>query len=415
MTDQATEIKRLKLVKIISDPEIQPREKIHAGTVDEYAAAIMRGEKLPPLVVFRVDGQNLLLVDGFHRIEAAFKAKRRFIEAEIHEGSREDAIDFANGANAKSGRRLTNADKRRVADRMLRDKKWRKKSDKAIARHAGVTDRFVAKRRTALTANSSPSTREVVRNGKEIEMDISNIGNKGRGKKGEGPESGAAAQMRSTEDQDAPAEEKPTPAASDTDAAAPDHAGPQQQAKQTPPQDDQDAPADERSPSTTPIEVQPNQPETPPKAATSQAADDVAATEPVGEPVQTTTRQDIDTAAKPDLAILRLSSPVTNSTLLETAKAEILGDAGAPGFHRLLILPDDGESNCFDVLNSTAGALRKSGFPLAFRIQVMGGDHDGMWAAIATTDTDETNPVDALQRLIGAVLGSAKEIRVGGS
>ncbi len=51
-------------------------------------------DQLPPVVVFQLS-DGLLLVDGYHRVEAARRLGRRVIRAEVRQGSREDALRFA--------------------------------------------------------------------------------------------------------------------------------------------------------------------------------------------------------------------------------------------------------------------------------------------------------------------------------
>jgi hypothetical protein len=113
-------------------------------------------------------------------------------------------------------------------------------------------------------------------------------------------------------------------------------------------------------------------------------------------------------------AILQLGKSVIATSVPAAVKSEILDDNGRPRFDRLLLLlDDDAMSKGVDLLNAAATALSTVGYSHAFRIQVMGGDRRGMWAALATTDIDEANPADVLQRLLTAAPGSVKEIRAG--
>ena len=374
----------LTLGQITADPEVQPRVKLNDRAVTRYQTDMQHGVVFMAIVVF-FDGAKYWLADGFHRLAAAKLAGLKTIRAEIRDGSRDDALEFANNANATHGLPLTNADKRRIVDRMMRSRKWNEKSDKAIAKVAGVSDRFVASRKKKLPANGSQTRRRVTRMGTTFEMEVSKIGQ--------------AQKNRATA----------------KEAAADAAAAPQEQAKQTPTQGDQSAPADEGFSSTTPIGAQPKQSEGSQLAAASRPVEDVDAPDPGGEAVQPSDPQDSGAPAQPALGILLLAPPVTDSALLSTAKAEFLDEDGSPIVGRLLILlDDDGQSDGFGVLNTATGTLAKIGFPHAFRLQDIHGERRGMWAAIATTDTDETNPRDVLQRLLTATRGSVKEIQVGG-
>lgn len=58
--------------------------------VRQYAASL---DSMPPIVVFRIP-EGLLVADGYHRVAAARFAGRNRIEAEIREGTAQDALDF---------------------------------------------------------------------------------------------------------------------------------------------------------------------------------------------------------------------------------------------------------------------------------------------------------------------------------
>lgn len=51
-------------------------------------------DQLPPVVAFELC-DRLLLVDGYHRVEAARRLGRIVVRAEVRQGSREDALRFA--------------------------------------------------------------------------------------------------------------------------------------------------------------------------------------------------------------------------------------------------------------------------------------------------------------------------------
>jgi ParB-like chromosome segregation protein Spo0J len=80
-------------VQIISISSIrrdfQDAECLFDEKVAEIAAALLRGDTLPPIVV-RYDGETYLLQDGFHRIAAMLSIGRKEAEAEIIPGNRAD-------------------------------------------------------------------------------------------------------------------------------------------------------------------------------------------------------------------------------------------------------------------------------------------------------------------------------------
>lgn len=58
----------------------------------------------PPVIVFDTT-EGRLLVDGYHRIAAALRRGDGTVDAEIHEGSRRDALAYA-AANASAQRAI---------------------------------------------------------------------------------------------------------------------------------------------------------------------------------------------------------------------------------------------------------------------------------------------------------------------
>lgn len=133
--------KHVPIASISIDGGTQARAEIHAATVDEYAEALTEGESLPPAVVF-FDGAQHHLADGFHRLHANRKIGAITIECDVRTGTLLDARMFAYGANRNHGLRRTAADKRKAVAGMLAD--FPDMSDRAIAKHVGVSHPFVA-------------------------------------------------------------------------------------------------------------------------------------------------------------------------------------------------------------------------------------------------------------------------------
>lgn len=59
--------------------------------VTRYALML---DRLPPIVIFDIGG-DLLVVDGYHRINAARRLGRPTVKAQIWRGTRDDALAFA--------------------------------------------------------------------------------------------------------------------------------------------------------------------------------------------------------------------------------------------------------------------------------------------------------------------------------
>ena len=167
-------IVKIRLDKIKVDGDLQVRDKINEDAVREYAEVIREGGKMPPVTVF-FDGKTYHLADGWHRFFAHKQAAFPEIEAEIHDGTRRDAILFALSANDKHGLRRTNADKRRSVLVLLEDFEWSEWNNTKIAEVCGVSATFVDKIRKEMNT-PTPTTRKVTRGGVEYEMDTSKMG-----------------------------------------------------------------------------------------------------------------------------------------------------------------------------------------------------------------------------------------------
>jgi hypothetical protein len=115
---------------------LQTRVSIHDDVVEEYAQAMARGDRFPPVVVFQDEGESIL-ADGFHRLKAAQKARLKHLDAEVRQGSRKDALRFALGANDTHGLRRTNRDKRRAVEMALAE--FANLSDHLLAEMCGVS------------------------------------------------------------------------------------------------------------------------------------------------------------------------------------------------------------------------------------------------------------------------------------
>lgn len=129
----------LVIAKIRVDGGTQMRAEIDEDTVDEYVEVLA---SLPPITVF-YDGNSYWIVDGFHRLRAHEKARKKVIYAEVKSGTQRDAILYAAGANGRHGRRRTHADKRRAVGALLRDPEWTEWSNRKLADQCGVTEFLV--------------------------------------------------------------------------------------------------------------------------------------------------------------------------------------------------------------------------------------------------------------------------------
>jgi hypothetical protein len=95
---------KVKLADMYIDPEINIREKLDENTVARYMEIF---DELPPVVVFTRQGDKNYLSDGFHRAEAAARLGLVEIDADIRQGGRGEAIEYAITANVAHGKALT--------------------------------------------------------------------------------------------------------------------------------------------------------------------------------------------------------------------------------------------------------------------------------------------------------------------
>jgi hypothetical protein len=145
-----SEIRELRLDSIRIDPALQPRVTVDQAVVAEYADAMEAGDTFPAIVVFH-DGSTFWLADGWHRVEAARSVRdKRALLAEVHEGTRRDALLYSLGANAAHGLRRSNEDKRKAVARVLADPEWATWSDREIGRVCHVGHPLVASVRKAM-------------------------------------------------------------------------------------------------------------------------------------------------------------------------------------------------------------------------------------------------------------------------
>jgi hypothetical protein len=141
------QVKRIPLAAIIVDAAIQQRA---AGTskdvVADYAEAMRDGVAFPPIDVFGNEDGAVYLANGFHRLLAYQSANpdAEDIECRVHPGTRDDALLFACGANAKHGLRRSRSDKMKAVTTLLSSETWLGWSDREIARQCGVSHGFVA-------------------------------------------------------------------------------------------------------------------------------------------------------------------------------------------------------------------------------------------------------------------------------
>ena len=149
-------IESLLIEKLLISQEYQARRKINPDVVQDYEACLKEGVSLPPIVVVDA-GNELIVVDGFHRLLAYKRQGRDRIDAEVTKGNCLDALKKAIGANSCHGLRRNTADKSRAVEMALNQPELAKESDRALAALCQVSHRFVSKIRVSLGKEKSNS------------------------------------------------------------------------------------------------------------------------------------------------------------------------------------------------------------------------------------------------------------------
>jgi len=156
---ESFETAQIKLIDIIAEVDLQSRAGLDQKCINDYTDDIKIGDDFPSVDVF-FDGTYYFLTDGFHRYEAHKAAGKDSISANVHQGTRRDAILHSVGVNSQHGLRRTNADKKKAVEKLLLDNQWSEWSDGEIAKQCAVSQPFVSKIRRELTQNGSESPTE---------------------------------------------------------------------------------------------------------------------------------------------------------------------------------------------------------------------------------------------------------------
>lgn len=148
-------ITTIALARIRLDGGTQIREALYdSATLQEYCDAMESGATFPPIHVIE-DGDNLWLVDGFHRVAAAHKIGRKTIDALSRPGTLEEAQWLACAANRGLAR--NHKDKRAAIISALKHPRSRGLGDRALAAHCGVGHQLVGIVRREFTPQNMES------------------------------------------------------------------------------------------------------------------------------------------------------------------------------------------------------------------------------------------------------------------
>lgn len=168
-------LRKLQLEQITVDQCLQIRVAgLHFHVVSDYVDAMKDGAVFPPVEVF-YDGATYWLADGFHRVEAYRRRGVVEVEAHVQDGTERDALLYAVAANLRHGLRVTRADKRNAVRLLLLDPEMGGWSKREIGKRCGVDGKTVDSVRKE-HGIPEPATRKMMRGGKVLEIDTTNIG-----------------------------------------------------------------------------------------------------------------------------------------------------------------------------------------------------------------------------------------------
>jgi len=108
---------------------VQPRGRMNRDAVKAYERLYRFAPqgRLPPITVGRLPGRRkLVLIDGFHRVEAAKQANLTHLPAHVYDTDEAGAFWLAASENLKHGLQLKASDRREVFKRFVRAGRNRK-------------------------------------------------------------------------------------------------------------------------------------------------------------------------------------------------------------------------------------------------------------------------------------------------
>ena len=154
---------RIRLDAIVFDAGTQIRAALDQQLVSDYAEAMTDGATFPPIVLYH-DGNRYYLADGFHRYMAARRNDWVDIDADVHAGTKDDALWFALGANKANGKRLSEADKKHAI--LLALRAWPERSASQISKQVGCTHVYVMTIKNQVVTSYNLPERVIGKDGK---------------------------------------------------------------------------------------------------------------------------------------------------------------------------------------------------------------------------------------------------------
>lgn len=149
---------KLKIDRMTADPRLQHREdaKNYPGCANpdlagEYAEAIKTGAKFPPVkVIHDKANKTYWLYDGFHTVEASQKAGKPQVEAEVIDGTFDDALRLSWQSNTTHGMRRKPGDLKNVLVSYYSSGVKKNTSAKEVSNATGISESWIRESRPAI-------------------------------------------------------------------------------------------------------------------------------------------------------------------------------------------------------------------------------------------------------------------------
>jgi len=135
-------IKDIPMADVSLDVNLQHRPAMDEETISRYKALIEDGCKFPPIDVV-YDGKTYWVWDGAHRYQSHRKLNKKYITANITEGTKHEAVYYSFNANSTHGLPRQKGAIEKIIRQIMADEEWSKDSNVAIAKHVGCTETAV--------------------------------------------------------------------------------------------------------------------------------------------------------------------------------------------------------------------------------------------------------------------------------
>jgi hypothetical protein len=167
-----TQERPLEIIR--TDGDTQRRIGITPSVVDRYTLDMMHGAKFPALkVVF--DGEHYWLYDGFHTRMAYINNEIDVVTVEVVYGTLKEARRLSLGVNGRHGHQVSDADKFAKVKWAVQQDEYKEMPHEQLALICNVTAPFITAVKSRLGIQDN-GIRKVMRGGKEITVDTTNIG-----------------------------------------------------------------------------------------------------------------------------------------------------------------------------------------------------------------------------------------------